>query len=96
MQYPNLTEIIRYHPYDIGTFAYFANVTTNLMKSICYEDEAMDFSELQEISYYAQLDIKVISLPKLILLDRNRLRHKNMMKNLNNMFYEIWEASKKK
>lgn len=31
--YPNLVEIIKYHPYHITSFADFANVTVELLKA---------------------------------------------------------------
>ena len=39
MDLVNLKELIKYHPYDIGTFANFANITTDLLRAVIKGEE---------------------------------------------------------
>lgn len=95
MRYPDLSEIVQYHPYHISTFASFANVTNELMDAVIYGNEELTVEELRNISKYTGVPLSVLICPKLITLDRKRLKHRKMMKQLDDKLYEIWEWQKK-
>lgn len=55
MAYPNLSEIIKYHPYHIGTFANFADVTTELLQAALDGQEELTGEELRNIARYSAI-----------------------------------------
>ena len=75
MRYPNLAEIIRFHPYHIDTFAGFGDVTTELLVAGIRGDEELRTEELNKIARYASIPAGVIMCPHLIKLGRFRYRH---------------------
>ena len=84
MRYPNLAEIIRFHPYHIDTFAGFGEVTTELLVAGIKGDEDLRIDELSKIARYAGISMGIITCPLLIKLDRFRYRHIVMVGELEN------------
>jgi len=80
--YPNLSEVIKYHPYHISTFAGFANVTRELFEAALAGYEKLTDEELRKIACYAEIPIGVLRCPHLIMLNRCRLRHQKMVRGL--------------
>lgn len=95
MRYPNLTEVIKHHPYSLHTFAGFANVTEELLKEVMYGNEGLQTDEALCISRYCDIPCSVLYCPNLIIFSRDRWRHWEMMKKLQDYLYEIWEWQKK-
>ncbi len=92
--YPNLAEIINYHPYHIASFAGFAEVTVELLKAGIMGRESLEESEIFNIARYAGLPYSVLKCPKMIYLYKSRYRHQQMIESLEKKLYEIWEAQK--
>ncbi len=92
--YPNLAEIINYHPYHITSFADFANVTVELLKAGIMGKESLEESEIFNIARYARLPYSVLKCPKMIYMYKSRYRHQQMIGRLEKKLYEIWEAQK--
>lgn len=92
MIYPNLAEIIKYHPYDISTFADFADVTTEFMEAVTRSEKELTMQELYGIARYSSIPCSVLACPHLIRMDRFRYRHKVMVEELVNALSEIQEA----
>lgn len=92
--YPNLAEIINYHPYHIISFASFADVTVELLKAGIMGRENLEESEIFNIARYAGLPYSVLKCPKMIYLYKSRYRHEQMIDRLEKKLYEIWEAQK--
>ncbi|GLB28148.1 hypothetical protein LAD12857_00710 [Lacrimispora amygdalina] len=82
MNYPNLIEIITYHPYHVSTFANFAEVTGELLQEVLKGQEELSLGEIYNISKYAGLSMSVLMCPKLIKLDFCRYRHRTMINEL--------------
>ncbi|WP_349674371.1 hypothetical protein [Lacrimispora sp.] len=82
MYYPNLVEIITYHPYHVSTFANFAEVTGELLQEVLKGQEELLLGEIYNISKYAGLSMSVLMCPKLIMLDFCRYRHRTMINEL--------------
>ena len=80
--YPNLSEIIKYHPYHISTFANFANVTGELLNAALAGNEKLTSEELREIARYANIPAGVLGCPHLIMLNRGSLKHRDMIREL--------------
>lgn len=95
MKYPNLAEVVKYHPYSMSTFADFANVTPELLAAAINGDEELQASEALSISHYSDIPFSVLFCPNLIILSRDRRKHWEMMKKLQDYMYEIWEWQKK-
>lgn len=92
MKYPNLAEIIKYHPYDIGSFANFAEVTTELMEAVIRDEEELTHQEIYRIAKYSNIPYSILICPHLIRMDRSRYRHRVMVEELVNSLYGIQEA----
>lgn len=94
MKLLNLKELIKYHPYHISTFANFADVTVDLLKAAMNGEEELTSMELANISRYVGISKGVLTCPQLIVLKRNRYRHRQMMEDLEEKLYFIYHATK--
>lgn len=92
--YPNLAEVINYHPYHITSFADFANVTVELLKAGIAGQERIEENEIFNIARYTGIPYSVLKCPKMIYLHKSRYRHQQMIDRLEKKLYEIWEAQK--
>ena len=77
--YPNLRELIKYHPYHVGTFANFANVELDLLEAALIGEEELTAGELMGISCYGRVPLGVLASPSLVMLDPLSLKHKKMV-----------------
>lgn len=80
--YPNLSEIIKHHPYHISTFAGFAEVTTELLEAALEGGEELTADEMRKIARYAGIQESVLRCPKKIMLDKHNLKHQKMVTDL--------------
>lgn len=94
MKYPNLSEIIKYHPYHISTFASFANVTSELMEAVIYGDEELKAAELLLLCHYGEINPQIALYPRMIMMDKTKRRHKMMIAELEEMFQKIHTEDK--
>ncbi|MFR1351197.1 MAG: hypothetical protein ACLSCA_02040 [[Clostridium] symbiosum] len=94
MAYPNLSEIIKYHPYHIGTFANFADVTTELLQAALDGQEELTGEELRNIARYSAIPLGVLKCRQVVMMDRSRMRHKEMIDNLIGSLSYIWNEQK--
>ena len=78
----NLLELIKYHPYHESTFARYANVTLELLSAAIRGDEELEPYEIFRMASYSNVPMGVISLPRMIWLDRNSYRHRAMVSRL--------------
>lgn len=91
--YPNLKELINYHPYHINTFAYFADVELNLLEAALIGEEKLEADELIAISYYSGVPFGVLTAPSLIVLNPLRPKHKKMVAEVGYVLGTIIEAA---
>lgn len=91
MKYPSLTEIVKYHPYHLHTFADFAHVTDVLMTAVLKEDEELTVDELIGICRYTGLKLNVIMCPKIIMLNKRNWKHRKMIADISTMMDKIFE-----
>ena len=89
-KYPNLLELDWYFQLH-----YFADVTRELMEAVFRGEEDLTQQEFSRIAIYAGLPLKVLTCHKKIVLSRDRWKHRQMMNELNDMLYEIWELQKR-
>ena len=80
--YPNLRELIKYHPYHIGTFASFANVELDLLEAALIGEEELTAAELWRIANYAGVPYGVLACPSIILLDAQRPKHRRLLEGI--------------
>lgn len=87
-KYPNLIEIHGGMPTD-----YFADVTPELMLAVFRGEEDLTLKELSRIAYYNNIPFSVLTCPKVIMLDMDRIRHKNMLEEVDNLYMQLkWMA----
>lgn len=94
MKYPNLAEVIKYHPYNICAFADFADVTTELLSAVIEGAENLTEQELRGIARYSGIPYSILACPRLIRMDRSRYRHRMMVEELVNSLRGIQKAQK--
>lgn len=92
--YPNLLEIIKYHPYHISTFAGFAEVTTELLEAAIRGEEELTTGELVKMARYSEIPVGVLTCPKMIMLDKHSLKHQKMVTDLLGQFPVIAEKER--
>lgn len=81
-KYPNLTELVKWHPYHISTFADHAGVTGRLFDEVINGDEELNFSEIVGIRRLVNIPIDVLICPKLIFMDKDNFKHKTMINKI--------------
>lgn len=81
-KYPNLGEVVKYHPYHICTFANHADVTMDLFQAALDGQEELHSDEIRKISKLIKTPVSVLSSPNRIMLDKNRFKHKQMISQL--------------
>ena len=91
--YPNLKELIKYHPYHISTFANFANVELDLLEAALIGKEELEAAELRRIALYAGVPYGVLACPSLILLDAQRPKHRLMLEGIQDALARIEAAA---
>lgn len=94
-RYPNFAEILKYYPISVVSFAGFADVTQELLLEAIKGTEELTAVEGLKCARYSGIPFSVLICPKLIELDRNNWRHREMMRQLNGKLYEILEWQKK-
>lgn len=95
MKYPNLTELVKYHPYHISTFAGFANITVELLEKVLDGEEELQALETFQICKYTGVPCSVLFNHRLIILSKNNRKHRAMIDDLHKKLYEVWEYEKK-
>lgn len=80
--YPNLSEIIKHHPYHINTFAGFAEVTTELLEAALEGEEELTADELRKIARYSGIPVSILRCPETIMLNKYNLKHQKMITDL--------------
>ena len=93
MDLVNLEELIKYHPYHICTFAKFADVTQDLLEATFKGEEELEPVEVRNISEYVQVPYRVLTCKKMIMLSKDRYRHRIIFEELYEKLFEIWEAA---
>lgn len=97
LAYPNLAEVVTYHPYHIRTFAEYADVTVELLRAgIIGKEEELDDYEICKIAKYTGLPYTVLRCKKMIYLQKERYRHRQMIEQLFQLLDKVWEEQKKR
>lgn len=94
MKYSNLIELLRYHPYDISTFANFADVSTETMRKIKSGEQEARFETIYKISHFTNIPYSVLSCEKLIYLETENRKHQQMIEELENNLCKIYVSYK--
>lgn len=82
MIYPNLVEMVKYHPYSTATLADHAGVTTELMEEVIKGNGDLLLKEKHKIAQLYQVRVRVLFLLKIIHLDKGNRRHVEMVEKL--------------
>ncbi len=91
----NLKDLIKFSPYPIWWFADAANIEVDLLEAVLEGEEKLTEKEVYRIAWYTNVQPSVLLRPDLIVLDKKRLKHKQMMAELaNKKLYDIWYAEK--
>lgn len=97
-KYPNLAELVYYHPYNYVTFADHANITNGLMEAVITAGEELTKEELHGMwrlinsdSRHPEIDFSVLVCPKLIMLDNQHIRHCRMIDELSGVFLKVMD-----
>lgn len=85
-KYPNLIEVQKQSCLYIG---YFANVTEELVLAAFRGEEELTIDEIQKVARYNNIPLSVLMCPKVIMLDMNRIRHRKMVVEVNNLYIQL-------
>lgn len=66
--YPNLAELIQYHPYHICTFANHANVTLEVFTAVLEDGEELTADEALGISSLVDIPLNILFSKSLVML----------------------------
>lgn len=94
MKYPNLIELLRYHPYDISTFANFADVSTDTMRKIKSGEKEAYFETIYKIAYFTNIPYSILNCEKPIYLETRNKKHQQMIEELENNLCKIYVSYK--
>ncbi len=88
-KYPNLQELIKYHPYSEATVCGHAGIEPELLHAILEGSEAFAPAEVIAIARLYECPVDVISCPCLIMLDMTRIRHKKMVRDVVSIYKQL-------
>lgn len=66
--YPNLAELVQYHPYSIGTFADHANVTLEVFKGVLNNREELAVDEALNLAHFCEIPFGVLTSHELSMI----------------------------
>ncbi len=75
-KYPNLVEVRKQ---DRLYIEQFANITSELLFAAFRGEEELTGDEIWQVARYNGIPLSVLTCPKLIMLDWNRIRHRRMI-----------------
>ena len=85
-KYPNLIEVQKADHLHLG---YFANVTDELVLAAFRGEEELTDDEIRQVARYNGIPFSVLTCPKLIMLDRNRIKHRRMIAEVDKLCMQL-------
>lgn len=85
-KYPNLIEVQKADHLHLG---YFANVTDELVLAAFRGEEELTGDEIRQVARYNGIPFSVLTCPKLIMLDCNRIRHRRMIAEVDKLCMQL-------
>ena len=92
-KYPNLRAEHKDGWWCIDALAHGAGVSSEIMKEVLLGNDGLTSFELMKLGNYIFSNYDYVCSPRLSVLDK-RPRHRMWMKELDEMFYQIWEYAK--
>ncbi len=87
--YPNLQELVKYHPYGENTACDHAEIEPELLHAAFKGEELLTPAEIISIARLYGCPAGVIVCPKLIMLDMGRPRHKKMVMEVDCIYIQL-------
>lgn len=88
-RYPNLAEMLEYHPYSDCTVCDHARIEPELLDAVLNEGEVLEFSEILGIARLYECPMGVLEHGKVIMLDMGRWRHRNMVAEISSLHIQL-------
>lgn len=85
-KYPNLIEVQKASNLYLG---YFADVTDELVLAAFRGEEELTVDEIRKVARYNGIPFSVLTCPKVIMLDMNRVRHRKMVAEVGNLYIRL-------
>lgn len=85
-KYPNLIEVRKASHLYIEQFA---NVTTELLLAAFRGEEELTDDEIRQVVRYNGIPFSVLTCPKLIMMDWDRIRHRKMISDIDKMCIKL-------
>lgn len=85
-KYPNLIEVQKADHLHLG---YFANVTDELVLAAFRGEEELTDDEIRQVARYNGIPFSVLTCPKLIMLDCNRIKHRRMIAEVDKLCIQL-------
>jgi len=85
-KYPNLIEVQKADHLHLG---YFADVTDELVLAAFRGEEELTRDEIWQVARYNRIPFSVLTCPKLIKLDWNRIRHRRMIAEVDKLCMQL-------
>lgn len=92
--YPNLQELITWHPYGEPVICDHARIEPELLHAALEGKEGLTQIEVIAIARLYGCPASVISCPNLVKLDAGRLRHKKMFREVCCIYFELKRMSR--
>lgn len=84
-KYPNLQELIKYHPYGETVVCEYARIEPELLHAALDGKEVLTPIEIIAIARLYGCSAGVLNHPKVIMLDMNKLKHNRMVTEIDFM-----------
>lgn len=85
-KYPNLIEVQKADHLHLG---YFANVTDELVLAAFRGEEELTDDEIRQVARYNSIPFSVLTCPKLIMMDWNRIKHRRMFTEVDKLCMQL-------
>lgn len=93
-KYPNLSELLKYHPYGDKTACYHAEIEPELLDAVMNDGEPLEHIEIIRLSRLYQCPVGVLTHHKIIMLDWNKWKHKKMIEKVHNLYMQLLYMAK--
>lgn len=88
-KYPNLVEIMKYHPYGERTACDHARIELELLHAVMNEGEPLETIEIIQLAKLYQCPAEILTRYKIIMLDLNRWKHNKMASQVDALYLQL-------
>lgn len=88
-KYPNLNELINYHPYGKPAVCDHAGIEPELLEAVLIGGESLTGTEILGLARLYRCPIGVLGNSEIVMLDMGKLKHKKMVREVELIYIQL-------